>query len=348
MSVKKQKRDEIREFILWNIREHPSDIVRFTLEKYKLSRPAILRYIHNLVNDNSIYINGSTKNIKYFLKPLHVINNSYKLTPLLEEDRVWRNDVLPLFETIKDNILHICHYGFTEIFNNAIEHSEGKEIKTEISIWFDKIIMNITDDGIGIFNKIQRQYNLEDPLHAILELSKGKLTTDPASHSGEGIFFTSRMFDSFMIASGNFVFRYKMRDLFLETDQNFNGTIVSMEISPISKRTTKSIFDKYVSNPDDYGFDKTIVPVDLARYGKQNLVSRSQARRLLTRLEKFKTVVFDFGNVKSVGRAFVDEIFRVFKNSHPKINILAINDNKSIRQLIDEIESQKINNVINK
>jgi anti-sigma regulatory factor (Ser/Thr protein kinase) len=346
MSVNKQKRNEIRDFIIWNIRDHPSDIVRFTQEKYELSRPAILRYIHNLVDENSIDVNGSTKNIRYSLKPLHISNNSYKLKASLEEDRVWRNDVLPLFENIKENIEHICHYGFTEIFNNAIEHSEGTEIKTVISKWVDRIIMEIADDGIGIFNKIQRQYNLEDPLHAILELSKGKLTTEPASHSGEGIFFTSRMFDSFRIGSGNLFFGHKIHDMFYETNQNIKGTKVIMEISLISKRTTKSVFDKFISNPDDYGFDKTIIPVELARYGNENLVSRSQAKRLLTRLDKFKTVAFNFENVKSVGRAFADEIFRVFANSHPNITILSINDNKSIRRLIDEIEGVNINKVI--
>jgi len=33
-------------------------------------------------------------------------------------------------------------------------------------------------------------------------LAKGKLTTDPKRHSGEGIFFSSRMFDEFDILSG--------------------------------------------------------------------------------------------------------------------------------------------------
>ena len=347
MSVNKQKRNEIRNFIILNIRDHPSDIVRFTQEKFKLTRPAILRYIHNLAKENSIEVIGSTKDIRYSLIPLHIKTNSYQLKNPLEEDRVWRNDVLPLFENIKENIEHICHYGFTEIFNNAIEHSEGTEIQTEIIIWVDKIRMEIADDGIGIFNKIQRQYNLEDPLHAILELSKGKLTTNPASHSGEGIYFTSRMFDSFKIRSGNLIFGHKTQDIFFESNQNIKGTIVVLEISPDSKRTIKSVLDRFSSDQEDPGFDKTIVPVELARYGKENLVSRSQAKRLLTRLEKFKTVALDFENVKYVGRAFADEIFRVFTNSHPNITILSINTNKSIRQLIDEIEGGNTNKVIN-
>lgn len=70
MSLKKQKRNEIRDYILWNIRNHPSDIVRFAQKKFELSRPAILRYIHNLKNENIIDVRGSTKNIRYSLKPL--------------------------------------------------------------------------------------------------------------------------------------------------------------------------------------------------------------------------------------------------------------------------------------
>jgi anti-sigma regulatory factor (Ser/Thr protein kinase) len=62
--------------------------------------------------------------------------------------------------------------------------------------------MVIWDHGIGIFNKIKNMLGLLDERHAVLELTKGKLTTDPRGHTGEGIFFTSRMFDTFYILSG--------------------------------------------------------------------------------------------------------------------------------------------------
>jgi hypothetical protein len=55
----------------------------------------------------------------------------------------------------------------------------------------------VRNDGICIFNKTAEDFNLDDERHAILELSKGKLTSDPSRHNGEGIFFTSRMFDDF-------------------------------------------------------------------------------------------------------------------------------------------------------
>ena len=63
-------------------------------------------------------------------------------------------------------------------------------------------------------------------------------------------------------------------------------------------------------------------------------VSRSQAKRLLMGLEKFKRIILDFKGVKSVGQAFVDEVFRVFKNRHPNITIHYFNANDSVEAMI--------------
>ncbi|HUI87307.1 MAG TPA: DUF4325 domain-containing protein [Anaerolineales bacterium] len=341
MSLNKAKREEIRKFILLNIRDHPADIVNVTQKKYKLTRPSVLRYIHDLTIKDQIEFQGSTKNRKYNLKSIKDINLTYQIQEHPAEDKVWRNDVVPLLQGINENVINICQYGFTEIFNNAVDHSEGTEVLVRITVWIDQISMTISDNGVGVFNKIQKEYNLDDPLHSILELSKGKLTTDPKSHSGEGIFFTSRMFDFFSMISGKLGFGYKNGvDLITEmVEEDVVGTRVIMWISPFSKRTTKSVFDKFTS--DDFGFDKTIVPVSLAQYGKENLVSRSQAKRLLTRLDKFKTVMLGFEKVPHIGRAFADEIFRVFVMSHPNTRIIPYDYNKSIKKLIDEVSPPK-------
>lgn len=341
MSIRKQQREEIKQFILWNVREHPSDIVRISQNKFNLSRTAILRYIHNLVREGQLDTEGSTRNKKYYLKPLRDFKRTYQLHESLAEDTIWRKDVLPLLYGIKENVLDICQYGFTEIFNNAIEHSEGTIVTVEITIWVDLIRIDIVDDGVGVFNKIQKKYNLDDPLHAILELSKGKLTTEPESHTGEGIFFASRMFDFFAIISGNLRFGYQDLDVLIEEDQEVKGTRVHMEISPRSDRTTTSTFSKFTSDEDALGFDKTIVPVKLVRYGNENLISRSQAKRLLARLDRFKTVLLDFSQIDMIGRAFADEIFRVYVNAHPRTIIYPYNENKNIKLIIEEVQQKR-------
>ena len=235
-------------------------------------------------------------------------------------------------------------YGFTEMFNNAIDHSSGSEIRVRIRKNALSTEMLLMDNGVGIFKKIQATMNLLDERHAILELSKGKLTTDPSNHSGEGIFFTSRMFDSFDILSGNIFFTHQFgedADWILENKDLSSGTSVWMKIHNHTSRTTKKIFGQYTSG-DDFGFNKTVVPVKMAQYGEDKLISRSQAKRVLARIELFKTVIFNFEDVEIIGQAFADEIFRVFALRHPEIELLAIKTSDDVKKMISRIKQGNV------
>lgn len=65
-----------------------------------------------------------------------------------------------------------------------------------------------------------------------------------------------------------------------------------------------------------------------------HLVSRSQANRLLSRLESFKTVILEFGGVPEIGPAFADEIFRVYAHSHPHVRVVPLNANENVNRMI--------------
>lgn len=235
------------------------------------------------------------------------------------------------------NIVEICYYGFSEMVNNAIDHSGGAKVGVWVTRNRNDLKLSVLDDGIGIFEKITRDLHLEDHRHAILELAKGKLTTDPTRHTGEGIFFTSRMFDVFNILSSALYFSHtEPGDDWLIERKNVGdpGTLVQMQISVDSKRTTKEVFDKYSASDEDYGFVKTIVPVSLVRYGSENLISRSQAKRLLARFERFREVVLDFDGVGEIGQAFADEIFRVFAKGHPEVKLVAVSASPEVEKMI--------------
>jgi anti-sigma regulatory factor (Ser/Thr protein kinase) len=330
-----QQTQSIRNFILENIEDHSQDIVTVTAKNFDISRQAVLRHIHSLLEANLISFEGVTRNRKYSLRNLVEIVKSYPLANL-EEDQIWKEFVQPALSDIPQNVLTICEYGFTEMVNNAIDHSEGKTLQVKLKRTAVEIEMLVIDDGIGIFKKIQEELHLDDPMYSILELAKGKLTTDPKRHTGEGIFFTSRVFDSYGIWSGNLYFAHiSNHDWLLEDKKDeMKGTMIKMEITPNSDKTLKKTFDYYASG-DDFGFSKTFVPVFLAEYGNENLISRSQAKRLLTRFERFKEIVLDFSKVNSIGQAFADEIFRVFQSEHPSIRILAVNANEEVTKMIE-------------
>jgi hypothetical protein len=194
----------------------------------------------------------------------------------------------------------------------------------------------VLDDGIGIFRKIKAAFSLEDETQAILELSKGKLTTDPDRHSGQGIFFTSRMLDGFSILSRGAYFSHEATrpaDWILPADNPDSSTMVTMELDNNTERTLKDVFDQY-SSGDNYDFSKTVVPLRLVRFGEEKLISRSQAKRALARVERFKAVVFDFAGIEMIGQAFADEIFRVWARAHEDVKCIVIDASPAVRKMI--------------
>ncbi len=342
MTGVRERGEDIRRFILNHVVKHPTDVSKLTAEHFGISRQAVNKHLQKLTVEGAISETGHTRNRSYKLAPLVERRKEYQISSDLAEDIVWSGDVRPALGQLPENVMDIWHYGFTEMFNNAIDHSDGSLVVVRIRKTAISTEMVLSDDGIGIFKKIQEALHLLDERHAILELAKGKLTTDPKNHTGEGIFFTSRMFDCFDILSGGGVFfTHKFgddMDWLLEREKFRHGTSVWMEINNHSSRTDAKIFDRY-STGDDYGFSKTIVPVRLAQYGEDKLISRSQAKRVLARVELFKYIIFDFDGVKAIGQAFADEIFRVFASRHPEIILSAVKANSSVKRMIDRAKT---------
>jgi hypothetical protein len=261
-----------------------------------------------------------------------------------EEHIVWQREVESYLWVARSNVRGICEHGFTEMLNNAVDHSSGSTV-TYIAEHKDRtLIFSIRDDGIGIFEKIKSHLGLEDYRQAMLELAKGKLTTDKSRHSGEGIFFTSRMFDRFFIWSNGIGFSHDAgQDDWLIEDEAFDGpgTRVVMIIAVDSGRTAREVFDMFSDiDSGDFSFSKTHVPLKLAKYGTGGLVSRSEAKRVLARFDGFKEVLLDFAGIESIGQAFADEIFRVFKSSHPDIDVIAIRANERVQNMIDRARKE--------
>ncbi len=336
MIKRQEKTSEIRTFILSQIETHPRDITNITASKFNISQQAIRKHLQSLIKDGLIRASGATRDRRYGLVVLDELEISIPISSDLAEDALWRHQIRPKFDGVKTNVINICQYGFTEMVNNVLDHSEGQNLFLGYQRTAAYIQLVIADDGIGIFNKISKILGLQDKIHVILELAKGKLTTDPSKHTGEGIYFTSRVFDHFMIMSGNLLFAHTEadNDWLLEEQQNLHqGTYVRLRISPVSDRKLSDVFDKYASG-EDYGFSKTHIPVTLARYGDENLVSRSQAKRLLSRFERFEEIILDFSAVEMIGQAFADEVFRVFKSEHPSAHLVYVNANEQVERMI--------------
>lgn len=319
------------------------------VEQFKVSRQYAAILISGLVEDHKLIKLGSTRKAFYVL-PEYARTHA-EVFPAryvtafknkgLEEHKVLNKieETFPTIKNLSENVRSIFTYAFSEMFNNAIEHSRSVRIGIEVSVLKKELSFIVNDSGIGVFRNVMKQRRLRSELEAIQDLLKGKITTMPQSHTGEGIFFTSRSADTFIIDSFGYqlIVNNNIPDVFVrQTKKIKRGTRVVFKIAIDSKRHLAEVFKKYSDLPDqgDYGFDKTEIRVKLYTIGGVH-VSRSQARRVLTGLEKFKVVTFDFDKVPMVGQAFADEIFRVFHQKYPDIKLEAVNMTEGVNFMIE-------------
>jgi anti-sigma regulatory factor (Ser/Thr protein kinase) len=312
------------------------------------SRQYLNRVIRQLIQEGALVKGGSTRGA-FYVHPknadvatamtrvhLRLMNDDLKEHEVLEDVR----SKALFFSNLRRNVQDIFNYSFSEMLNNAIEHSDSETIEVTVTKDKENLYFEVNDMGIGVFKSIMTKRHLESEIQAVQDLLKGKTTTMPQAHSGEGIFFTSKMGDVFLLDSFEYRLRIdnQLKDVFLELEKRpKKGTRVLFRISLHSNRHTSDIFKKYQSDPEISAFDKTEVQIKLYTMGTIH-VSRSQARRLLSGLDKFKKVILDFDKVPTVGQGFTDEIFRVFQARHPDIQITAINTNEAVQFMIDRVE----------
>lgn len=306
-------------------------------DEFGLSRQVANGYLQSMVRDGLIDAEGTTRARVYQLRTLTEAARNYPCEGL-QEDLVWRELIAPVVARLPENVRDIWHYAATEMINNAIDHSGSPEVQVKVRKNALDTEAIVADEGEGIFLKIQRALNLHDSREAILELAKGKLTTAPEKHSGEGIFFTSRALDFFEIESHHLRFSHAPRanDSIAELATDTPGTHVRMRLGNESPRLMREVFDAF-SDPEEYTFDKTVVPLRLAQYEGEKLVSRSQAKRVAHRFERFKRVELDFAGIAEIGQAFADELFRVFAAAHPAIRIVPVNTEPAVAQMIRRV-----------
>jgi anti-sigma regulatory factor (Ser/Thr protein kinase) len=308
---------------------------------FGVSRQYVSRLISKLVKEKKLIKIGSTKTAIYttekFLQEHPEFSpNVYAktLTNVKLEEHKIAEDIRRHFgqlSKLPENIKSIFEYAFSEMLNNAIEHSQSEKIKIMVCLDQNTLSFVVDDFGIGVFRNIMEKRGLHSEIEAIQDLLKGKMTTAPKMHSGEGIFFTSRVGDEFILDSYGyqFIVDNKIEDIFIRRPRGQKqGTRVTFRIDIKSKRHLTDVFNAYtnIGEDSDYGFDKTEIRVKLYIVGGVH-ISRSQARRVLSGLEKFKIIVMDYDRVPTIGQAFADEIYRVFKIKHPNIEIQDINMN---------------------
>lgn len=321
-----------------------SDII----DSFGISRQYAVILVNDLVSKNKLVKVGSTNRAYYLLPEFAEEAGAFpaQISKRLKNEGLQEHEVYediqnqyPPVKRLPENVRSILNYAFSEILNNAIEHSQSKYTEIEASVQNRKLNFIVNDFGIGAFRNIMREKGLKTEVEAMQDLLKGKTTTMPKSHSGQGIFFTSKAADVFILESYGYVLTInnKTHDVSYKILPALKrGTRVKFSIDVSSPRHLSAIFRKF-SVGTEFAFNKTEIKVKLYASGDGVHISRSQARRILDGLDKFESIILDFDKVPTIGQAFADEVFRVFKEKYPNMEIQPINMNEAVRFMVERV-----------
>ena len=304
--------------------EHGAALPALLMERLQISRRRAGHVLRKLVAAQWLTCQGSPRKPLYRPGPLRQVVRRYPLAGL-QEDLPWRRDFAPRFE-LPAEVAHMAEHAFTELLNNAIDHSGGSSVTVSMRQTPLQMQLLVSDDGCGLFERVAQSFDIQDPQLAMLELSKGKLTSAPDRHCGHGLFFTSRLADIFDLHANAAAFQccsWGKRAWKSRRPAARSGTSIYLAITLDTLRTLDEVLREHSSSGSGYAFERTSVPLHLLT-GNQTgamLASRADAKRAVHRLQSFRHAEVDFTGIAHVGHGFADEMFRVFAMQQPGLDL---------------------------
>ncbi|MBI5259658.1 MAG: DUF4325 domain-containing protein [Burkholderiales bacterium] len=306
---------------------HPQDLPTVLCERLSISRNSARVQLNKLVESQWLARDGVSRRATYRPGPLRQVVRRYALSGL-QEDLPWAQDFAPRFE-LKPNVSRMAQHVFTELLNNAIDHSGGSSVTVSMRQTPTQLQLLVSDDGRGVFDAVAERFNITEPSVAMLELAKGKLTSQPDAHTGRGLFFSAKLADIFDLHANEAAFQQRewQRDQWWQRSRPAcrRGTSVYVAICVDTERNLDEVLRRYSLDGQGYGFERTVVPLKLITQAQVGLESRAQARRVVSRLSQFQRVELDFDGLADIGHGFADELFRVFGRQHPRLQLVPVN-----------------------
>ncbi len=328
--------DHFTQWITAAAREHSLRLTDHVVERTGASRRAVQSMLRRLVDAGWLQRSGRKSRPEYGPGRLRQVVRAYPLHGL-QEDLPWQRDYAPNF-VLPPHVARMVQHAFTELLNNAIDHSGGSSATVSLRQTPTHVQLLVSDDGCGVFEKIAGTYDIPDPNLAMLELSKGRLTTAPQQHTGRGLFFSSQLADVFDLHANGSAYQRRAWDATGWRPGKAlprQGTSIYLAIALDTTRTLDQVMGAWSLDGTGVAFDRTVISLRLLAGPGGLLESRAQARRVAARLERFKRAEIDFEGVPDIGHAFADELFRVFGLNHREVELVPINASRRVLALID-------------
>jgi anti-sigma regulatory factor (Ser/Thr protein kinase) len=320
--------------------EQPGDLADHVAQRLAVSRSSAQRLLRQLVQAQWLVREGRRGRPIYRPGLLRQVVQRYRLEGL-DEATPWARDFCGHF-TLAAPVHRMVQHVFSELLNNAIDHSEGQWVSVSVRQTPSQVQLLVSDDGRGLFDKLGEAFGLAEPARAMLELSKGKLTSAPARHTGRGLYFSARLADVFDLHANAVGFQRRAWDgeaWCPARALDRRGTSVYAAIALDTERTLESVLHAHSLSGAAARFERTVVPLRMLTAAQVGLESRAQARQAASRLAAFARAEMDFSGIACVGHSFADELFRVVVADHPSLELVPVGMSPAVAEMVAQVRA---------
>ena len=323
---------------------HPHDLAAHLEETLALSRRGVAALLARLQASSWLARDGTPRRPQWRPGALRQVVKTYPLEGLLE-DLPWRQDFVPFFE-LPANVRRLAQHAFTELVNNAIDHSGGTQVTVSMRQTAAHLQLIVSDDGLGLFQRIEQSFAISEPKLAMLEIAKGRLTSQPDRHCGQGLVLTAQLADIFDLRANAAGFQRRawsqaqwhgLQPAAAQADRP--GTSIFLAIALDTTRTLDEVQRSRCAGAGSYAFDEAHVPLHLLTDDGVALASRADAKRVASRLAEFRRAEIDFAGIDEIGHAFAHELFGVFQRTHPGVELVPVAASARVAAMLNAVRA---------
>lgn len=197
----------IHDFILDRVSGDGAGVAGEVAQAYGISRQAANRHLDELVGHGVLVEGGSTRAKYYELRRTSGLTREFRITPVLNPDRVWDDHIAEIVAEERDAIRSLCRGAFAELVQNAASHERASWLSLSFSTTARHIDLSVSDDGKGTFATLGETLGVNGPREAAEELAR-RARTCAVDHPAVRLLLLARNFEAFAIRSSGIELRF--------------------------------------------------------------------------------------------------------------------------------------------
>lgn len=170
--MERERTRSIQSFVIEHVGAESKGIARRVAEAYGISRQAANRHLDALVQAGVLEQEGLTRARIYSLRRTSALTREFRVTPVLNAERVWRDHAAPLLGDDAAAVRDGCRGAFRELVENVVQHARASWITFRLNTTARDLEVVVTDDGRGVFAALADKLGVASPREAAEELAR--------------------------------------------------------------------------------------------------------------------------------------------------------------------------------